>query len=124
MRFEPRVGDRPAGAVRGDGADCWVMRVLRLLKRADLGWRMVRGLEAVVEGSEENLGVASLVIGVAALVRMKLPDGLKKSLVKSLLPSAPLGRLEKRVGSTFSKSSVSTSEALRLMEATGRAARG
>ena len=49
----------------------------------------------------------------AALVRMKL-EGLKKSFVKSFSAPAPLDRFENRVGSTFSESSTSTSDAFRL----------
>lgn len=97
------------------------MRVLRLFNRADLGWRIVRGLDVVNDEADKLLGIASLVDGAAAFVRMKLLlDGLKKSLPR-LFSSVPLDRLEKRVGSRFSKSSVSTSDAFLLIDAGGRA---
>jgi hypothetical protein len=54
--------------------------------------------------------------GVEAAFVKTNGDGLTKSFVgKKLLSAAPFDRLEKRVGSTFSKSSPSTaSEALRF----------
>ena len=113
MRLLPRVGDRPAGAVRGDDLATLVLS----LAAGDLGFRIDRGRgeEAltglVTEASASLLGNA---VGVEeALVRTKW-EGLKRSLVRL---SDPLDLLEKKMGSTFSESSrPATSEALRLEE--------
>lgn len=111
-RLLPRVGERPAGAVRGDDLATLVFN----LAAGDLGLRIERG-----RGDEALTGLmtedrASLldnddVETEDALVSTKL-DGLKKSLVRL---SDPFDRLEKKMGSTFSESSrPATSEALRL----------
>jgi hypothetical protein len=127
IRLEPRVGERPAGAERGDDLAMVVLILAAgapevLAERKDdrgrwegrTGLRMSRGDCTVVKDGTD-----------AALVRVK-GDGLAKSLMgKKVVSTPPFDRLENRVGSTFSKSSPSTaSEALRLPEALeGRAVR-
>lgn len=99
----PRVGERPAGAERGEDL---AMEVLSLAT-GDLGWRMARDLGEPI-GLEGDSAAAG-----AALVRTK-DDGLKKSL-EGKESAVPLERLEKKTGSTFSKLSTSTmSAAFRL----------
>ena len=83
--------------------------------------RELRGRDEGLTGRRISRGEAWTVPGNdgmdAALVKVK-GDGLTKSLVgKKVLSAPPFDRLEKRVGSTFSKSSTSTaSDALRLPE--------
>jgi hypothetical protein len=117
MRLEPRVGDRPAGAVRGDET------AMLVFSRAagDLGckWARARGAVDVAVGA--ILGGALLMRCVvdAALVSTNA-DGLKKSPIAKLVSApapSPFVRLEKSDGSTFSKSSASrTSDAFRLID--------
>lgn len=115
-RLEPRVGERPAGAERGDD----LAREVLILAAGDLGCRKVRGRWDGLAGLRTSRGDCAVTgnEGVeAALVKTK-GDDLTKSLTgKKLLSTPPFDRLEKRVGSTFSKSSPSTaSAALRLPE--------
>jgi hypothetical protein len=109
MRLEARVGERPAGAVSGEGAG-----VLAFKRAAgDLGWRMLRGRE-VVGNLLGGLLRTSLTIGEdAALVSVKA-DGFAKLLLMSPQRS-PLDRFEKSTGAMFSElPTSSTSEAFRL----------
>lgn len=112
MRFEGRVGERPAGAVSGEGAGAGALAFNRAA--GDLGWRMFRGREA----DESLLGGllrTSLTAGEdTALVSVKA-DGLVKLLLRSPQRS-PFDRFEKSTGATFSElPTSSTSEAFRLM---------
>lgn len=94
--FLPRVGDRPAGADRGD----FVMPVFNLV--GDLGLRCDRDRGVAALG---GLATAML-LALIDLVRKN--DGLARgSLVELLLLSEPFDLLEKSCGSTFSESSVS-----------------
>lgn len=96
----PRVGDRPAGAEMGEDLATLVLS----LATGDLGCSVRRGVD---DETLDGLRIARS-MGVAAL-RTKLA-GLTKSW-----PGVPdLARLAKKRGSTFSKSSVSSSSALRL----------
>jgi len=110
MRLEARVGERPAGTVRGEGTALWAFN----RAAGDLGWRIFRGL-----GADESLlgGLprTSLITGEeAALVRVKA-GGLVKFLLRPLQRSAPFERFEKSTGAMFSELSTSaTSEAFRL----------
>lgn len=109
----PRVGERPAGAESGDDL---TMPAL-ILAAGDLGCSRLRGRGRV--GFE--LVNAGLSARGAAFFRIK-EDGLRESLEGKKL-SRPLDRLENTDGSTFSKSSVSTSEALRLAPEAGEMAK-
>jgi len=113
IRLEARVGERPAGAVSGDGGGA----VLFAFKSAagDLGWRTVGG-----RGADESLlgGLlrTSFITGEGvALVSVKA-GGFAKPLPTSPQKSAPLFRFEKSKGAMFSElSTSSTSEAFRLL---------
>ena len=107
----PRVGDRPAGADRGDGLTTPVLT----LAAGDLGCSKLRAR-----------GVA----GLGGLTMLPVDDDLVMStvvgLIKSAKPeelSAALDRFENRVGSTFSESSVSTASAALRLPAVGDRAR-
>ncbi len=110
-RFEARVGERPAGAVSGEGATVLVFN------RAawDLGWRIVRGradAKLLLGGALRISWTAGE--GAAALARAKAA-GFVKLLWKSFQRSGPFGRFEKSTGAIFSElSESSTSEAFRL----------
>jgi hypothetical protein len=80
------------------------------LLKHDFALRMRRGVEAALTGAQDRAGV--LTLGV----RKKL-EGLRPSL-----GLAPLERLEKSRGSTFSQLSISKNSALRFGE-TGAAER-
>jgi hypothetical protein len=111
--LEPRVGERPAGADSGED----LARAVLSLAAGDLGWRKLRGLGHVILDLSEPPAEASLFwkLGTeAAFVRIN-EEGFKKSLEGENKSMAPLDRLEKSRGSTFSKSSVSmASEAFLL----------
>lgn len=84
---------------------------------------MVRGrvVEDLVGGMPKLPGLAGARLGMvaAALERMN-EEGLKKALVKLPSPVDPFARLENSMGSTFSRSSISsTSQAFRLAGAFG-----
>lgn len=108
-----RVGERPAGAESG-GRDTEVLS----LERGDLAVRegraRGRGVLEVDLGLERSEGLVKPGKGSEGLVKVKGSEALVK-----LKASGPLARLEKRVGSTFSLSSSTSSEALRLEAAGG-----
>jgi len=135
MRLDPgapRVGERPAGAESGVVVvDLAAREVLILVEAGDLK-KVVRGRWDGLTGLRISRGECKAVEGndgveATALVKAKGDDGLAKSLTgkKAVLSTPPFDRLEKRVGSTFSKSSLSTaSDALRLPDGlAGRAVR-
>lgn len=110
MRLEARVGERPAGAVSGEGTAALAFN----RAAGDLGCRMLRGRaeESVLGGL---LRTSLKAEEETALVRAKA-GGLVKPLCKSFQRSAPLDRFEKSTGAMFSElPPSSTSEALRLM---------
>lgn len=99
----PRVGDRPAGAERGEDRAMLVLS----LAAGDLGFNRLRGRGAAALGALAT--GKSLVL--ADLVRKKV-EGLMKEPFEGKKLSAPLARLVNSTGSTFSESSDSvTSEA-------------
>lgn len=104
----PRVGERPAGA---EAADDLVMPVLSLAAGA-LDWRARReagvGFLGLRKRRELEAGAEDGVVVLSTYA-----EGLMKSLVRSLAVS-PLERFAKKMGSTFSESSVSIDSALRL----------
>ena len=102
-----RVGERPAGAERGEDLE---MEVLILLM-GDLGWRMVR---VRGEAGRDRVGLVGARRAVGLLVMLKT-GALRTSLEKKLSP-APLDLLAKMDGSTFSKSSSFKSAAFLLAE--------
>ena len=106
------VGERPAGAVRGDDLEMAVLS----LAAGDLGWRVRRGVAVAARdgvGVEEESGLGE------AVLRIKL-EGLKMtSLTEPVEHLAALERFAENRGSTFSASSVSMSSALRLPAAAG-----
>lgn len=113
MRLEARVGERPAGAVRGDGVGAGAFALRRAA--GDLGWRMFRAAGAAVsllDGLKKSFAAGET---GAALVREKV-EGLVKLLARSVQRSVPLDRFEKSMGAMFSElSTSSTSEAFRFM---------
>lgn len=101
-----RVGDRPAGAESGEDRATLVL----ILATGDLGFKIVREGVAALGGLATVTGKSFV---LADLVRMKVGGFMNESLVVTL--SAPLARLENKIGSTFSESSNSvTSDAFRL----------
>ena len=100
----PRVGDRPAGAESGGrGTD------VLSLETGDLEFRAGRARGRGV--LEVDLGLERKSEGLrASLVKL----GKGSELLAKLKASEPLARLAKSEGSTFSQSSSTSSEALRL----------
>lgn len=105
----PRVGDRPAGAESG-GRGTEVLS----LEMGDFALRAGRARGRGV--LEVDLGLERKSEGLrASLVRL----GKESEPLAKLKASEPLARLAKREGSTFSQSSSTSSEALRLEAAGG-----
>lgn len=120
MRLLPRVGERPAGADRGGDLGT---RTPGFFIAKDFGFSIVRGRGSAAALREGELGRGSS-LGEGATGAPKALAGTKlEALNRSELlfdgtqrpaSSEALERLEEKTGSTFSKSSASRSEALRL----------
>ena len=101
-----RVGERPAGAERGEDLATDVL----ILPMGDLAWRMVRERGEVGRDREGLVGARR-----AAGLVVRLKTGAFKMSLEKKLSSAPLDLLAKMEGSTFSKSSSVSSEAFLLL---------